>query len=279
MKTNQIIKFSIITGIIAIFLVSLLSMQPAHAGKLGKFEKSATGRKDEKEDNEDKDDEERKEKRRRRHGKHGRGWCDCHDYDYVYEPVIYNSITYWGSNSWDRVDPHPDFDDLIAPHLPGDALLPFAGLYLSYQDVDSDVEAVDLRAEFGFGPLAISLRNTHYEEDDPSDELDIVQVHALFRLSPSEDFEIDVGIGTMTIDGEDLDTGLSLTFAARTMVMERVMLEFRPTISSINDTTIEDYDFGAALTIPFLSLRAGYRWLEAGESSLNGPYIGVGVHF
>jgi hypothetical protein len=44
-------------------------------------------------------------------------------------------------------------------------------------------------------------------------------------------------------------------------------------------TTIEDYDISAALTAPFVSLRAGYRWLEAGDSSLNGPYIGVRIHF
>ena len=93
--------------------------------------------------------------------------------------------------------------------------IPVVCLELRYQHVESDVSALDGRAEIGYGPVGLAVRGTHYAEESPADELDIVQWHGLYRMSFTEYVGIDIGFGSMTLHGDKRSSGLSMTVPVR----------------------------------------------------------------
>jgi hypothetical protein len=152
-------------------------------------------------------------------------------------------------------------------------------LDLRYQDVESDVSALDARAEIGYGPLGLAVRYTHYAEESPADELDIVQWHGLYRMSFTEHVEVDIGYGSMTLHGDARHSGSSMTVPVRIGFDVPVALVFRPTWSWIGDNSISDYDVGLLYLWPYVSVSLGYRWFECGDTTLNGAFVGVSARY
>jgi len=245
-----------------------------------KEEKNESDKDDENEKKEEKEEKEEKERRRRRRY-YSRGRYYDRRHDPYSEGFFYDAIILTGWTSWDRVQPRPIDEGYVfaKPREIGEVLIPFFRLDAAYQNVDSDVDAIDVRAELGYGPVALSIRDTNYQESDPDDELEIFQMHALYRMSFSETFEVDAGLGILTIDGNDQNSGFSLTMPVLIRSTENLGFEFRPSWSSVNGNLIQDYDVGAMFGMRFVSLRAGYRWIESENTSLNGPYLGISIHF
>jgi hypothetical protein len=191
------------------------------------------------------------------------------------------TIVEGSSASMERV--HPDDEEKklsrpeakptkgIKPHQLGEALLPFIRIDGSYQDVKSDISAFDYRAEIGYGPLGFQVRQTQYQESNPHDELRITQIHSLLRLSFDHRVEVDLGLGTFTINGDDQQKRFSFTSPIFIYPKEFIGIEFRPTL---NEGSVNDYDLGMALSLPYISLRMGYRWVVSIHESLDGPYLG-----
>jgi hypothetical protein len=167
----------------------------------------------------------------------------------------------------------------IKDFLHNRALLPTFRFDGNYQDVESDVRAFDLRSELGSGYYAIQGRVTGYTEDDPSDEFGYMQIHGLFRLPIDDLVEMDFGAGAVFLNGEDRNSGFSLTLPILIYPKESAGVEFRPCWSWINGNTLSDYDLGIVLSRSHVALRLGYRWVRSEHESLDGPYAGLSLRF
>jgi hypothetical protein len=157
--------------------------------------------------------------------------------------------------------------------------LPTLYVDIEYQAVESDVSAFGGGLEVGHEFFGADFRYTHYVEDDPPDELDAYQWHALLRFRATEDFGIGVGCGTMTLSGNSSTTGVSLTVPVRITVEAPIALVFRPSWSWLGDNAISDYGASVHYLWSNYSAFVGYRLFVAGHSSLNGASAGVAVRF
>ena len=248
-------------------VVAALGPAEAIGGKLDDFERSATEKSD---DSGDSDHD--------------------HDYDHVSDDegdaaaiVFLTAVAlpiYGASQSWARVHGGTGFADKApAPRLAGEAMIPFVRVDPAYQLVESDVDAWDLRGEVGYGPFALQARATHYDEDQPRDDLDLVQAHALLRSSFFDMLEVDLGVGGLVVSGADDASGFSGTVPVLFHPWNVLGLEFRPAWAAVNDNFVGDYDLSLLAGWRFVSLRAGYRWTESGSSSLNGPIFGLAARW
>jgi hypothetical protein len=246
----------------------------ASAGKLSDFEAEAA-RDDDAEKNEQPpkqdayDDNDNREYRRRRYYRRRyprRHWT----YGLLTPPLVVSRETRVESVNPSTVPPY-------RPRMPGDPLIPFIRYDFSVQDVESDVEAFDHRFEGGYGLFAFQIRNTRYREDEPSDDLDLFQIHFLLRLYFDESFEMDLGLGSLRIDGEEANSGASFTLPVHFYPTRRLGVVFRPAWANVNENTIEDYDLAIVYRFPFAALRAGYRWVMSGSESLDGFYLGASL--
>ncbi len=188
-------------------------------------------------------------------------------------------VVYGGVSSWERVQPSGQANETQTPRQFGDPAIPFARIDVNYQSVSSDIDAQDSRVELGFGPLGVQYRKTEYDEDNPDDSLTIEQWHGLYRMSLGDYLEIDLGYGRFTLEGNATSRGSSFTLPVLFRPTENIGIEWRPTWSSINGSDISDHDLGIHFRYQIAALRVGYRWLEAGEADLDGPYIGLAMHF
>lgn len=157
----------------------------------------------------------------------------------------------------------------------GEPTIPFVGLSVSYQIVESDVDGYDARAEGGFGPIAASYRFTRFAEKDPDTELDLSWLHGVLRLSYTRYVEVGLGFGKIFLKGTGSESGFSFTLPLRIEPSEYVGFECRPTWGWINGNTVSDYDLTLRLGVRYVSIRGGYRWTTVGSSTLKGPTVGL----
>lgn len=185
--------------------------------------------------------------------------------------------TLWdgGACSWERVTDGAASGAEPAPRRLGDPLIPFARFDLAYQYVESDVEALDVRAEAGFGPFGAHLDYTRYWEQAPADRLDLVRVLGLFRMSFGSTVEADLGCGVLTLNGDQPDSRFLLSLPVLIHPSPYWGVEFRPAWAA----RVSDYDLAALLTWRCASLKLGYRWVDSPNESLDGPYAGFSVRW
>ena len=169
-----------------------------------------------------------------------------------------------------------DFSD---DHVPGGFCVPTFRTDVSWQHVNSDMEAIDYRVQVGYGPFALDYNQTRFNEWDPDDGMDIHRVMALLRISSHDQFEIDLGVGTFTIDGERNHTEWAATIPVIFAPSEYVAFEFRPVWTMDRGHTIQDFDLNGCFKLGNVGFRGGYRWLMTETQSLNGPYVGITVRF
>ena len=170
-----------------------------------------------------------------------------------------------GISSWEKA----------AAKSKGQPLIPFVRLDLSYQDIESDVDARGVALEAGYGPWAAWLQSTHYEEDNPKSTLKLSYIQALYRMSFGTAVEIDLGIGGTYLDGASSSAGGGLSIPIKVYPWERLGFEFRPVWSNINGNNINDYSVGIVGGWQYVSLKAGYRRVSTDSESLEGPSVGV----
>jgi hypothetical protein len=193
--------------------------------------------------------------------------------------LFVNVFAVGGMTSWKRVqavDPDPWLSS-IGPRQLGEVTIPFLRLDAVYQNIESDVDAMDYRAEVGYGPLAVHYNLTHLDEYDPDDTLVLHRLYGIYRMSFGSRFEWDIGAGILTIDGDDRNTGYSFTMPLLAKFNGWLGAEFRPAWSVVNDNNINEYDLSLLLGKRYAGVKVGYRWISAGAESLNGPYAGLSL--
>ncbi len=196
--------------------------------------------------------------------------------------LIFAGLGFGGAASWARLDETETQNEAFAdlePRRSGDILIPFARVDLGYQDVDTHIEAYDIRGEAGYGPFAIQARKTLFKEEEPQDELELIQVHALYRMSLGNRLEVDLGMGSMRLKGDADNSGFSFTTPIQFYPIKHLGFEFRPAWSTINNVNIGDYDVALVGSWRFVSVRGGYRRLKAGSQVLDGPQAGLSLHW
>lgn len=167
----------------------------------------------------------------------------------------------------------------VEPRQTGEATLPFFQYEHKYLRVNSDLDARENGLEIGYGPYGFSCRHTEFREENPSDELSLTQYHLLLRISRTSSREFGLGIGSLVMHGNDDNSGLSLTFPIKLYPSDSLGVRFKPTFSWINGNAIDEYDLSLAYTKRYASLQLGYRALVANGKDLDGPYLGLIVHY
>ncbi len=264
-------RMTLIWCIAGFFGLFVILPHPVFAGKLDDFEQDATEEEDEKDE----------------------GWLSFEDEeeeddDSFVEDILGGIFHILFSGTDDEEDerntlqprerggqPSGEPVELPSRH----PLLPVFMVDGAYQNVDSDVGALDTRIELGISVFAAQGRFTWYFEDAPSDELGMHQLHGLFRLPFGERLKVGVGVGALILDGNNQNSGFSMTTPLLFSVNKTVGLEFRPTWSWVNENRLDDYDVSLSLNDGFTALRVGYRSVQSEHESLNGPYAGFSVKF
>lgn len=161
----------------------------------------------------------------------------------------------------------------------GDHGLPLVGGDINFQSISPQINAIDGRAEFGYGPMAMQLRGAHFSDKEYSESLNVVHAHGLFRISGSSTLQINFGLGGVLLNGKSTNSGFSATIPVAIFPRGAWGGRFVPTWSWINGNRISDYDGSVEYTRRFYSGRVGYRTSLAGDQSLSGPYLGFSFHY
>lgn len=171
-------------------------------------------------------------------------------------------------------------------HEPGGPILPYLRLDAAYQKHSSNIDAGDYYAQIGYGFLGLDTRFTRFREKYPDDRLNISRIHGLLRLGGvwgDEDFaeadggywEVDFGLGMVQLDGDHKNDGFSFTMPILFYLTDYLGFEFRPAWASIKHSKLRDYDLSVHLTLRYVGVKIGHRWLKSPSQSLNGPYAGL----
>ena len=190
------------------------------------------------------------------------------------------AVVVGGQASWYRVrgsgfDPeNPAYE----PRELGARLLPFFRVDVRYQNLAADLQATNSRAELGYGPFAAQFDWTRYQEWNPRARLDLIQWHVLYRMAGGPYVEFDVGLGEMTIRGNNNRSGFSMSLPLHIQPVDYLGISFRPVWGWINGNQVSDYAVELSLGARFISVHGGYRWVSAGGVSLGGPVVGLAFH-
>lgn len=249
-----------INKIVYIFLFFLLFVNSLYAGKLNDFEKEAT-----------KDTPEPATRSSSTDSDEGDD-----SFSEFLIGVIFYTFAYGGISSWERMKLN---SSVIETRILGEPGLPILRFDTSYQDVESDVYAIDNRLEVGYGPFGCDYRITKYHESTPKTNLDITSVHGIYRMSFTRFVEVGLGLGNMTLEGINKHSGFSVLIPLHIQFSDIWSFQFRSSWSALRNNDVSDYDFGIMYTRGFGSIRVGYRSVSSGNEQLKGPHIGFSAHF
>lgn len=157
--------------------------------------------------------------------------------------------------------------------------LPLVGGDINFQTISPQINAIDGRAEFGYGPMAVQFKGAHFRDKEYLESLNVVHAHGLFRISGNSAFQLNFGFGGVLLNGKSTNSGFSTTIPVAIFPRDAWGGRFVPTWSWINGNGISDYDGSVEYTQRFYSGRVGYRTSLAGNRSLSGPYLGFSFHY
>ncbi len=156
--------------------------------------------------------------------------------------------------------------------------IPFLRGDLSLTSPGPSVDAVHVRVQAGWGPLGLQGQSWRLVEPSvATPTMWINSYHALMRLSPARSFEFDLGLGFTRMDGLEINDGFSLTMPITISPIRRLSLRWIPCWSWLGGHALKDHELSASLTVPFVSVHAGWRWLTAGDKRLSGFQAGTSL--
>jgi hypothetical protein len=250
LKPRNLLGFTLCT------ILAVASLQQVQAqGKLDAFEADVTARPS--------------------HSKHAHRsrTCISEFFGEIFAEVFAITLFYGGAMSWQRVSDIETADPDIVPRAAGDPLIPFSRFDVAYQNVHSDIEAVDIRGEVGYGPFGLHADFTRYWEAIPTEDLDLIRILGLYRMSFGSHLETDLGFGVLTLRGEETTSRFLFSVPVLVHPDEYWGIEFRPAWTE----RVSDYDIAVMLNRDYTSVKFGYRWINSPNESLHGPYIGISV--
>lgn len=159
-------------------------------------------------------------------------------------------------------------------HEPGDATLPVLRADMFAQHLGADLYAVDVRSELGYGQFLIMAQLSDYQEHHPKDQFIATRWGLGGRFTYSENFQADVLIGAMQFSGNNVTTRI-LIATPFALTFGRYAIEYRPAFAD----GVSEHDIAARYQRRYWSGELGYRALSNATATLNGPYVGIGIHW
>ena len=159
-------------------------------------------------------------------------------------------------------------------HTPGDATLPVLRVDLFTQHLSTDLYALDVRSQLGYGQFMIMAQVSDYQERHPLDALTALRWGLGGRFAFGDYLQAQVIIGAMQFSGNNVTTRALITtpFA---FTYGRYAVEYRPTFAD----GVREHDLAARYQHRYWSVELGYRTLSSTRATLEGPYIGIGMHW
>jgi hypothetical protein len=258
-------------NIITIFVLSFITFI-CYGGRLDDFEHGATENSTSPKD----------------HHFHNDGDDDDFAIEVEFAEAIFNIMVFGGRHSHLRMD--SDYaamtDDVesiwdfeVKPRELGEPITPLLKFETAYWYQDSDLYGTLSRFETGYGCVGFQLNNSYFRESDPTDDMNLMSWHILYRMSFSKHFEIGLGLGTAAVLGDNENSGSSFTMPIRMHTDKNWGIEYKPEWININGNRFADYDLGFYVDFKYGSAIVGYRWWDTKYTSLEGPYVGFAVRF
>ncbi|MDQ7015800.1 MAG: hypothetical protein Q9N68_05415 [Gammaproteobacteria bacterium] len=264
-----------ITLTFSLFLLIPIS----YAGQLDKFEESVSGSEPQLHQGHTTHPADRGHDGGLCHGDHWNFGCLFID---IFADIAFQMALYGGASSFYRIDPNSyerPFEDVesteLAPRFTGEALIPFLRLDISHQASTARVGSDDYRLEAGYGALALVYGQSHYQERQPTDALKLTRIYALYRMSFGEYVEVDWGMGSLTLEGNQTHDYFYVTSPILIHPSRIFGFEFRPSWAE----NLTEYDVSLLLKAKHLGAKLGYRTLSSNGEKLEGPYIGLMLNY
>lgn len=165
-------------------------------------------------------------------------------------------------------------DMFVAPRALGESDIPFLRFDLPLSEGKINRENSSYRAEIGFGPAGVQYNHLSDDQLNPATPQTVQELYGLYRMSFFSCIGIDLGVGNMRLNGVTHENRFSWTTPIRLRIPGFLSFEFRPAWAQ----HFSDYDFAVLYSWPYVSLKAGYRWVDAPYTAINGPYVGMAVH-
>lgn len=185
--------------------------------------------------------------------------------------------------SWERATcnvAEPASSELdYSARMVGEPLIPLLRVDGQWVRSDGDISVLDTRLEAGFGPIAVDMRSSAFDEDATEFDLTTTRWHLLYRMSFSDTFEVDLGVGGVEVDGESTHDGFSFTAPVRFHPIRHVGIELWPSWSQVNGSRVDDYEVSLLLNLGWVSVKPGYRVWNFGGETIEGPAIGLSFHW
>lgn len=192
--------------------------------------------------------------------------------------LFYGGIVSWERATGDIPEPETGEPECTA-RMVGEPLIPLLRLDGQWVRTDGDISVLDSRLEAGFGPLAVDVRSSVFDEDASEVDLTETRWHLLYRMSFSDQLEVDLGIGGVEVDSESTQNAYSFTAPVRFYFNRHVGLELWPAWSEVNGMRVDDYEASLMLNLGWVSVKPGYRVWNFGSESLEGPAVGISFHW
>ena len=167
----------------------------------------------------------------------------------------------------------------FTPRSIGEPLIPFLRIDASYQGIERYIDAWDYRVQAGYGPFALEYTDSRYREKSPEASMNVRRGAFLYRMTAGDFLEIDLGLGTVQLDGVSRRDAFAFSLPILVYPKETLGLEFRPAWARFNGSRFNEYDLAACVNFRGMGVKAGYRWLVTPNSRLDGPYAGFVLRF
>lgn len=134
-----------------------------------------------------------------------------------------------------------------------------------------------VRAEVGYGPVAMQYTNSYFYEPAFDDHMTLHATSFIYRMSLGSRFTVGLGGGYSELVGNNNTAGGHGTFPIHLALSENVVAFYRPILHSFGVQSTYDQSVGLYVRRGHFAVKAEYRNFSAGNEVIHGGGIGVSV--
>lgn len=157
--------------------------------------------------------------------------------------------------------------------------LPTIRFESAYQYIINDVNGYDIKAEAGYLMFGLDAEWLQYFEQEPNDDMKIMDGHVLLRTMFVNVFGINLALGAKSFWGNNHHTGFDLGFPFYIYLGDHFIIDAQPYWATIRGNDVYDIGGGVSYKYKLFGARAGYRLIRVGGENLHGPRIGLFVQY
>ena len=159
------------------------------------------------------------------------------------------------------------------------SLNPLLRFDADYLNAESDVTGQHFNFSANYGAIGLHLSQEVFEEETPNAALELQTIEGRFRMV-GQGLSVSFGIGQTRFDGQEKDTGLSISLPIQGRISPHWQWEFHPSRQENFGNTRETLDFGILWHDGnHVGIKSGYRKLKNGSATIEGFYLGVSAFY